>query len=54
LLQREKGDTDADRKKDFLDILIETEDEQHGKLSEKSILDNVNTFIFAGQYAPLQ
>ena len=35
---------------DFLEIVLDARDENGQPLSDKDILDNVNTFVFAGQY----
>ena len=38
---------------DFLEIVLDARDENGQPLSDKDILDNVNTFVFAGQYVGL-
>ena len=35
---------------DFLEIVLNARDDDGSPLSDQDILDNVNTFVFAGQY----
>ena len=47
-----RGDA-ASANGDFLDMLLDARFEDGSPLSDKDILDNINTFIFAGQYVSM-
>ena len=47
-----RGDA-ASANGDFLDMLLDARFEDGSPLNDKDILDNINTFIFAGQYVTM-